>query len=75
VTNDERGLLATDSHRKTQTYLSPFVAYRLDDDFDIQWAPDTLALWGVACRDENAFAFSYAFAQWIGMVYDQRKFC
>ena len=50
--------MATDSHRKTQTHLSPFVACRLYDDFDLRYASDTLVKWGVVCCDENAFTFS-----------------
>jgi hypothetical protein len=53
-----RTYIATDSHRKTPTYLSPFVICRLYDDFEMRSALDTFAVWGVVCCDQNAFAFS-----------------
>jgi hypothetical protein len=48
---------------------------RLFEDFDMQPTPESSVVWGVACCNENALAFSYAFAQWIEMVYYQRTFC
>jgi hypothetical protein len=55
----EHGLLATESHRKTQTYLTLFVAWPFADGFDMRTASDTFAEQAVVCCDQNPLVVSW----------------